>query len=192
MSKNDVISPPVVAVSPQRILSSAHINHADDNLNSVEPMSDKPVGQWSGKGKTKSRAQVARFVSQQAVGQRAGGLKPKGSRAYRIVIRFTQAERAKIVRHAQDARLTVSPYVRLVLLNDPGLDPARHWLLMRLNYQLSRHGTNLNQIAKQLNAGDIAPEQASHAVEALRQEFSDAYSDVGKALANGRSYHDEA
>ena len=190
MSKNTTTLPPIAAVTHQRMPSPARISHAD--AHPVEPLSDKLVGHLSGKGKTKSSAQVARFVSQQAVGQRAGGLKPKGSRAYRIVIRFTQAERAKIVRHAQEARLTVSPYVRLVLLNDPGLDPARHRLLMRLNYQLSRHGTNLNQIAKRLNAEDIAPEQAADGVEALRQECSAAYRTIGKVLANGRSYHDEA
>ncbi len=143
------------------------------------------------RGNTKSSTQVESVVSHKAVRQHSCGLKPDRRRDFRIVIRFRASERARIVKHAQDCRQTVSQYVRLVLLNDPGLDPQRHSLLMKINYQLTRQGTNLNQIAKQLNMEAITPDQAAQAVAALRQEFSEVYSSVGKALANGRKYEDE-
>lgn len=143
-------------------------------------------------GNTKSSAQIAHNVCH-AVGIRsAGGLKPDGRRSHRIVTRFTGAERAMIVEQARTARLSISQYVRLILLKNPDLDPDRNRLLLKVNYQLSRHGTNLNQIAKSLNTGDITPDQATQAVAALRQEFSDAYSNVGKALVNGREYDDQS
>lgn len=143
-------------------------------------------------GNTKSSAQVAHNVCHAGGIHSAGGLKPDGRRSHRIVIRLTGAERAMIVEQARTARLSISQYVRLIMLKNPGLDPDRNRLLLKVNYQLSRHGTNLNQIAKSLNAGDIMPDQAAQAVAALRQEFSDAYRDVGKALANGKQYDGEA
>lgn len=142
-------------------------------------------------GNTKSSAQVAHNVCHESGRHSAGGLKPDGRRLHRIVIRFTGAERGTIVEQARKARLTTSQYVRLILLKNPGLDPDRNRLLLKVNYQLSRHGTNLNQIAKSLNAGDITSDQSAQAVAALRQEFSEAYSDVSRALANGRVYEDE-
>ena len=134
---------------------------------------------------------VESVVSQRAVRQHSGGLKPDRRRDFRIGLRYRASERAKIVQHAQECRQTVSQYFRLELLNDPGLDPQRHSLLMKLNYQLTRQGTNLNQIAKQLNMGAITPDQSAREVAALRQEFSQVYSAVGKALANGRRHEDE-
>lgn len=166
----------------------AHAPHnlsASGNTNIVD-------SQWSDqKGNTKSSAQVAHNVCHASGIHSAGGLKPDGRRSHRIVIRLTGAERATIVEQARTARLSISQYVRLIMLKNPGLDPERNRLLLKVNYQLSRHGTNLNQIAKSLNAGEITPDQAAQAVEALRQEFSDAYSDVGKALTNGRVYEDQ-
>ena len=165
--------------------------HAPHNL-SASGNTNKVDSQWSDqKGNTKSSAQVAHDVCHAGGIHSAGGLKPDGRRSHRIVIRFTAIERCTIVEQARTARLTTSQYVRLILLNNPGLDPDRNRLLLKANYQLSRHGTNLNQIAKSLNTGDITPDQAAQAVAALRQEFSNAYSDVGKALANGRKYEDE-
>lgn len=172
--------------------AGAEVNaYAPHNL-SASGNTSKVDSQWSDqKGNTKSSTQVESVVSHKAVRQHSGGLKPDRRRDFRIVIRFRAAERAKIVKHAQDCRQTISQYVRLVLLNDPGLDPQRHSLLMKLNYQLTRQGTNLNQIAKQLNMGAITPDQSAREVAALRQEFSEVYSTVGKALANGRRYEDE-
>ncbi len=169
----------VDAHTPQHMSASGNTNKVDS--------------QWSDqKGNTKSSAQVAHNVCHTGGIHSAGGLKPDGRRSHRIVTRFTGAERAMIVEQARTARLSISQYVRLILLKNPGLDPDRNRLLLKVNYQLSRHGTNLNQIAKNLNVGDMTPDQAAQAVAALRQEFSDAYRDVGKALVNGREYDDQS
>jgi hypothetical protein len=185
MPKDDFISPYQDQPPLSRPLQ------AYDSLKKVGRVLSQPVQQSSQPNNT-SFAQVESFVSQQAVKQNSCGLKPDRRRDFRIVIRFTHAEREKIVEHAYDTRLTVSQYVRLVLLNDPGLDPQRNRLLMRINYQLTRHGNNLNQIAKQLNTGGRGYTQAVDAIEALWKMLSPIYRVVGNALTNGRRYEDEA
>jgi hypothetical protein len=187
MSKDDTYSQPVsIQPSSRTTHSPPRPARSYEDLNPAHFLSANPVGQSA--VKRNSAAQVDSFVSQQAGSQPYCGLKPSESRRYRIVIRFTAAERSRIVGQSLDARLTVSQFVRLSLLNNPRLDPERNRLLHRINYQLSRHGTNLNQIAKHLNMATISPDQAAHAVAVLRQDYSDAYKAVCTALANGRKY----
>lgn len=44
------------------------------------------------------------------------------------------------------------------VIKNPGLGPDQDRLLLKVNYQLIRHGANFNQIDKSLDAGDIMPD----------------------------------
>jgi len=58
--------------------------------------------------------------------------------------------------------------------------------LFNLNRELGRQGTNLNQIAKQLNAGIKTPDQAHNAVAVLTDELTLVYRAVYTTLMNGQ------
>lgn len=137
-------------------------------------------------GNPKSYAQVESFVRHQGGRQNSGGLKPGNSRPYRITTRFSEEERNTLVIYAENARLTLSQFVRYSLLKSPALDPARNRLLLKANYELTRQGTNLNQIARQLNAGALSHEQAESLLASLAPGMAQAYAALHEALANGR------
>ncbi|MDX2027795.1 MAG: plasmid mobilization relaxosome protein MobC [Alphaproteobacteria bacterium] len=135
-------------------------------------------------GNTKSYAQVAGFVSRKSVKQNPSGLKPDISRSCRLVIRFSKKERATIVSHAESARMTISQYARLTLLKAPSLDPQRNKYLMRANYELTRQGINLNQIAKQFNGGEITSDEAINMLSGISHPIGQALNDLRAAIAS--------
>lgn len=137
----------------------------------------------------KSYAQVESFVGQQVVGQNSGELKLKESKPFRITARFSQCEREILVRHAKEKRLTISEYIRACVLEDkyiPSTDPVKRQLLLNANIELSRQGNNLNQIARQLNAGLASSAQADAFMERLSASLATAHEAVRQALTNGR------
>lgn len=137
--------------------------------------------------KAKSYAQVESFVRQHVVGQNSCELKLRDSRPCRIIARFSKEERETVVRQAKGAGLTVSEYIRLTLLKSPSLDPERHQLLLKANFELTKQGTNLNQIAKHLNAGMGKPSQGASMLAVISRSLMNAHMAVRQALAEGRS-----
>jgi hypothetical protein len=137
--------------------------------------------------KSKSSAQVESFVEPQAVQRNSGGLKPSKSRPSHIGIRLTPQEREIVVQQAEKIGLTISEYARLTILKSPSLDPERHRLLLKLNLELTRQGTNLNQIAKQLNGKVVSPEQAESLLAMIARTMMQAHKAVHDALTNGRA-----
>lgn len=160
---------------------------AYQKLKNMQQTSDTLIVKQSVK-KSKSSAQVETFVGQHAVRQISCGLKPEEKRKSRVTTRFSHEERKKLVGRAQKARLTLSEYMRVVTLESPALDPERHKLLLKTNYELTRQGVNLNQIAKRLNAG----RGSTACAEGMLAELFDALMEVQKmvhqALSEGRSY----
>ncbi len=150
----------------------------------------KPSGDTSllNKGNTKSYAQVATLVSP----PKSGALKRDGNTGKRpnpLTIRLTEKQRKSIKAKAQAARITVNQYAKAALLDSeyrPPLPPELRGQLLDLYRELTRHGTNLNQIARQLNTGTMATEEASDALGALKAELRETYQAVCTALANGR------
>lgn len=136
---------------------------------------------------SKSYAQVESFVGQQVVGPTSGELKLEQSRPCKITARFTEAERKTVVRHAKTARLPISTYIRLTLLRLPGLDPERNKLLLKANFELTKQGTNLNQIAKHLNSGTASIDQGDSMLAIIARSLLSAHRSVREALSEGRS-----
>jgi hypothetical protein len=84
-------------------------------------------------------------------------------RTAHIGVQFTPAERAEIVKRAKASGNSLSDFVRIVLLSDlkapapPAHDPEA---IRDLSVQLSKVGTNLNQLAKLANECHAMPHQA--------------------------------
>lgn len=139
----------------------------------------------------KSYAQVAPSVQRQAVSQRACGLKPGESRVSHIGIRFSRQEREFIVQQAKNTSLTLSEYIRASALG-PGyaatIDPMKRQLLKDAIRELNRQGNNLNQIARNLNAGNLTPNQAERELSRLELSLIAAQRAVRAALTEGKSY----
>jgi hypothetical protein len=84
-------------------------------------------------------------------------------RTAHIGVQFTPAERAEIVKRAKASGISLSDFVRIVLLSDlKAPAPPAHDLeaIRDLSVQLSKVGTNLNQLAKLANECRAMPHQA--------------------------------
>jgi hypothetical protein len=154
-----------------------------------------PIGAASGKYailgqpntvKAKSSAQVESFGCQKTGSQDSGELKLDGSRPYRIVIRVTKEERESIGSQAEKARLPIANYVRLAIFRQPSLDPERNKLLHKANYELTKQGTNLNQIAKHLNGSTANIDQGNSMLAIIARSLMSAHNTVKQALSEGK------
>jgi hypothetical protein len=135
-----------------------------------------------------SFAQVESFVCQKTGTQNSSELKLDISRGCRIVMRVTRNEQAIIGTHAKKAGMSVSNYIRLTILNNPGLDPDRNKYLRKLDFELTKQGTNLNQIAKHLNAGTATIDQGNSMLAIISRSMLSAHRAVREALTQGKTY----
>lgn len=140
--------------------------------------------------KSPSSAQVESFVCQHSGSQNSGELKLDGSRPCRIVVRFTKEEKEYVGIQAEKARMPVSNYVRLTLLKLPSLDPERNKLLHKSNFELTKQGTNLNQIAKHLNGGTASLDEGNSMLAIIARSLLSAHKSVKQALTEGKDNHD--
>ena len=139
----------------------------------------------------KSYAQVAPSVEQRVVRQSSGGLKPRESKPYRLGVRLSENEHEIVVRHAQNAGLTVSEYVRVSALGPTyasSIDPVKRQLLQDISRELGRQGNNLNQIAKHLNAGTTSSTEGDSMLGMIARSLLSAHMKVARALAEGKRY----
>ncbi len=139
----------------------------------------------------KSYAQVETSVGQQVVGQKSGELKLRKERPFRITARFSEAEREILVGRAEDARLTMSEYIRASVLGIgyvSAIDPAKREMLQNLSRELGRQGNNLNQVARHLNDGTSSSEEGVLALLEITRSLLSAHQSVRHALTEGRSY----
>ena len=148
-----------------------------------------PLGKYDAL-KTKSSAQVALSVKQQAVKRKSGELKLGKSKHSFIGIRFEKNERETVVKHAEQSGLTISEYVRASVLGAgyiSTIDPVKRELLQNISRELGRQGNNLNQIAKHLNGNKASPEQGDSLLAHIARSLLAAHKSVRLALAEGRS-----
>ncbi len=136
--------------------------------------------------KAKSGAQVESFGCHENGSQDSGELKLDNSRTSRIVIRFTKNEREHVGCQAEKARMPIANYVRLILLRQPGLDPERNRLLHTANFELTKQGTNLNQIAHHLNGGTATIDQGNSMLAIIARSLLSAHQRVKEAMSAGR------
>ncbi len=92
------------------------------------------------------------------------------------MIRLTPYEYELFEHKVKRARITKSSFIRKVLRNEE-IREAPPYEFHEFNIELKRIGTNLNQIARQLNAND--PEERP-AITELRKLASDMYDILGK------------
>ncbi|MCL2505526.1 MAG: plasmid mobilization relaxosome protein MobC, partial [Alphaproteobacteria bacterium] len=67
------------------------------------------------------------------------------------------------------------------------IDPTKHQLLINIQRELNKQGTNLNQIAKHLNAGILNPFQGKDHLSLLARSLLNAHSSVRLALSESRT-----
>jgi len=147
-------------------------------------------------GTTKSSAQVAPFVLPQ---QKASELKLSGitngstaktkrsesKRSTPLAVRLTDAQKATIKERAEEAGCNVNEYIRNLVLGSSyrsPLPPNVYRQLLECKLELTRQGHNLNQIAKQLNAGTIVDEEALQLLNDLAPSMIETHAAIRRVL----------
>ena len=107
-------------------------------------------------------------------------LKPEAERrGHTICVCVTTEEAATIAERAGAARMTKGAYIRRRALGQPVREAAVHRLGARERVELHRIGVNLNQIARALNSGALAPTGTLEAVERVGELAADLLSGEG-------------
>lgn len=104
-----------------------------------------------------------------------------------IQCRCDDAEYAQAKRLADRAGFTLGAYTRACVLGSPGpraqrLPTTNKKELIRLLGELGKNGSNLNQLARAVNSGQIPRVKA---IERACEAFSDMRADVRRALGLG-------
>ena len=101
----------------------------------------------------------------------------------RINFRLDQTEYTKLKLSAQTYGLTISSYAKKLALNSKLRQPYfDHAATKELLLELSRQGTNLNQVARQLNHQPAQPQtqQLLAALQATREEYRKLWQQLRK------------
>lgn len=136
----------------------------------------------------KSSAQVETLVSP----PKSGVLSHDGNTKKRpnpLTIRLSSDQKALIRNKAKTAGLSINEYIKASTLGSeyrPPLNPELNSTLLKLNRELTRQGTNLNQIARQFNARVISPDQADTLIAMIARSLLWVHRAVREALAHGR------
>lgn len=138
---------------------------------------------------TKSSAQVESLVRPQVVSPNSGELKLGRERPYRLMGRFSASERETVLRRAKNVEMSVNEYIRTVTLGPgytPPLPPTLQQTLRDLNFELTKLGTNINQLTKDKNGGKATSTQVTARLDAIRRPLIGALRAVKDALGQGR------
>ena len=152
----------------------------------------KNVGQNDTKN-FKSCAQVERSVKPQVaplVAPNSAGSFPRPQKTYSYGLKLRDGELDIIRLKAQDLNMSVNAYIRASVLGAgyvSAIDPTKHQLLINIQRELNKQGTNLNQIAKHLNAGILNPFQGKDHLSLLARSLLNAHSSVRLALSESRT-----
>jgi len=144
----------------------------------------------------KSFAQVAPSVSPQMVSPTGdGGLKPNVEQNVRrdkrhnpLTVRLSEQDIETIRVKAAVAGCTLNGYCRAALLGSeykPKLGPELRDAFLKLNLELTRQGTNLNQIARSLNGHTISPEEGESMLDIVSRSMLRTHFNIRQALSYG-------
>jgi hypothetical protein len=134
---------------------------------------------------SKSSAQVETLVGPRKVAPpKSCGLKPKRRRASPVKVRLNESENEQVREEARRAEMSVNAFIKCAILGNR-YDPKMRIQLLSLNRELTAHGRNLNQIAKHLNGGTLAPSQGVAMLDTIRVPLVRALNAVKKALVQG-------
>ncbi|MDE1902117.1 MAG: plasmid mobilization relaxosome protein MobC [Alphaproteobacteria bacterium] len=137
----------------------------------------------------KSYAQVATSVRPQVVRPKSGELKLGRHRPHRLMGRFSDDEKETVEAKAKAANLSLNEYIRAVSLGGDYKaphDPEWTKALLAANRELTRQGTNLNQIAHKRNSNLIDEAQTDSLIGILTRSLLQAHRAVRAALTYGR------
>jgi hypothetical protein len=186
MSQDDAKTLPVREQFRRAALGACRPARAYEELKTPSSLSDNSAVKRLNQ-KAKSSAQVESYVKRSAVLHNSSGLKPEKARSVHLGIRLDFQERERLAEQAERNNLSTSQYVRLMLLKSPLLDPERNSLLHKVHFELTKQGTNLNQIAKQLNAGAVTNGQGASMVAMISRSLMTAHQAILQALSEGRT-----
>lgn len=105
-----------------------------------------------------------------------------------LTIRLSERQRQIIRAKAQAAAISVNRFVLAAALGSdykPPIDPELTRALLRVYRELNAQGNNLNQIARQLNAGLVLPGQTAM-LDALALSIQETLRRLQMALVEGR------
>ena len=147
------------------------------------PRSTSPAG--------KARAQVAVMVAPQVVRPEPCALK-RGIKVRQnpLGVRFSDSELEIVKGRAKEAGCSVNGYIRAAALGTDYKqphDPARTKALLATNRELTAQGSNINQIAKHMNAGKVHPTEAEGILGAIARSILQTHKAVRAALTLGRA-----
>ena len=185
MSKYDVLLSPMQRQFKQ---AAKELCGQTENVGQKEQSVKQSVAQKELKN-FKSFAQVESCVGQSIVRQNSCELKLKGRRIHRVTTRFTYEEKIRLIENAKVSQLKLSDYIRASVLGAgyvSAIDPAKRQLLINIQGELNKQGSNLNQIAKHLNAGILNPLQGKDTLSLLARSLLNTHSSVRQALTEGR------
>lgn len=171
--------------------------HALNWIVDAEPTSAQVIPSTQDGTLSDSYAQVESLVLPNS----PGGLKPGGitwdehaseydsaKRPSPLTIRLSERQKRIIRAKAQAAAISVNRFVLAAALGSdykPPADPELTRALLRVYRELNAQGNNLNQIARQLNAGLVLPGQNAM-LDALATSIVETLSRVQTALAESR------
>ena len=111
----------------------------------------------------------------------------KQARAF-VGVRMNEAEKAKLLKRAGGYGMSLSDFVRTVILSDvkepppPRTDPKA---VRKLAFELSKLGTNLNQLAKRANeAAKIGTDKEFAALYAMETTLKSLAAEIAGTIAH--------
>ena len=140
----------------------------------------------------KSDAQVARWVSPPGGVTNACGLKPEGQgkrkRRNPLTVRLSDSERELIRTRAQETGVSLNAYIRSSVLGSPYKpNPNRLEALRALNLELTKQGSNLNQIARQLNSNLMEQADTNSMLGVMARAYLQSHRAIRDALSQGNT-----
>ena len=134
---------------------------------------------------------VAHSVAHVVAPHSAGSFpEPQCKKSYTHGLRLREGELDIIRGKAQELNMSVNAYIRASVLGAgyvSAIDPAKRQLLINIQSELNKQGSNLNQIAKHLNAGILNPYQGKDHLSLLARSLLNAHTSVRQALSEGRT-----
>ena len=167
---------------------------ADEGSNERKPVRPKPKVRYYPEPEWKPDAEPEELESEPDAepetgdGDDEGGDSEPQKRPHPLGVRFSAIELEIVKAKARTVGCSVNGYVRAAALGSnyrPPRDPELTRALLMVNRELTAQGNNLNQIARQLNAGIVTPAQAESMVEILARSLLRTHKAVRQALGLG-------
>lgn len=114
--------------------------------------------------------------------------KSKKLKAAKCEFRCTEQEKKVILQQAKDCNKSISEYMRILLFEKKGAENIKaiseaNELIHKLDWNLAKIGTNINQIAKQCNSKRFASSKDIEEVKKYMTLLSELFNELIHRLA---------